>query len=81
MNMVSTTPYHEFLNACLATIDMPEENRYQEALWHKENIEEESVDLKVFKIGSVVLVDSGVAFTPVNNPIELQNVRDIKGPD
>ena len=40
---------------------MSEEDKYEEALWYKKNSEEESDDLKVFKIGSVVLVDSGAA--------------------
>ena len=40
---------------------MSEEISKKKALCYKEIAEEESDDLKVFKIGSVVLVDSGAA--------------------
>ena len=70
--------YNDYLNARLATTHMSEEDKYEEAIWHKENLENEN-DVKVYKIGSVILVDSGAAFTSVNESIQLQNRKNIRG--
>ena len=70
--------YNDYLNARSATTRMSEEDRYEEAIWHKENLENEN-DVKVYKIGSVILVDSGAAFTSVNESIQLQNRKNIRG--
>ena len=62
----------------MATTHMSEEDKYEEAIWHKENLENEN-DVKVYKIGSVILVDSGAAFTSVNESIQLQNRKNSRG--
>ena len=73
--IVSVSRYNDYLNACSATRNMSEGNKYEETIWYKENSEEEQ-DVKVCKIGSVILVDSGAAFTSVNESIKLhQNIR------
>ena len=67
--------YLDFINACSTTMNMSEEDKYEEALWYKENSEQESDDVKVYKIGTLMFVDSGAAFTSVNESIELQNLK------
>ena len=44
---------------------MSEVDRYEESIWYRENSEEEN-DVKVYKIGSIIFVDSGAAYTSVN---------------
>ena len=63
---VSATSYNDFINACSATSGMSEENNYEEALYYKDGTDDEVDDIKVYKIGSVILVDSGTVFTSVN---------------
>ena len=60
------------MDACNATSNMSEKDDYEEVSWYKDNSDEEFDDLKEYKIGSVILVDSGAAFTLVNKSIELQ---------
>ena len=55
-------------------MNMSEEDRYKKALSYTEHFDGES-DVKMYKIGSVMLMDSGGAFTSVNDSIDLQNVR------
>ena len=76
MDVVSR--YSDYLSVCSATMNMSEEYKYEEAIWYKENLEEEC-DVKVYRIGTVILVDSGAAFTSVNNSIKLQNLKNISG--
>ena len=57
---------------------MSEEENYEEALSYKDGTDDEVDDVKVYKIGSVILVDSGAAVTPVNDSIELVNQRKVK---
>ena len=61
----------------LVTMDMSEKDMYEEALWYRENSEEFN-DVKVYKIGTVILVDSCAALTSVNESIELQNLKNIR---
>ena len=76
VSIVSKFLYLDYKNACTTTMDMFEKDMYEEALWCRENSEEFD-DVKVCKIGSVILVNSGVAFTSVNESIELQNLKNI----
>ena len=36
-------------------------------------------DLKVFKVGSVLQVDSWAAYTSVNDSTEVQNIKNVQG--
>ena len=71
VSIVSKSLYLDYDNACTATatMNMSEEDKCEEALWY---------NVKVYKVGSVILVDSGAAFTSVNEFIELQNLKNIK---
>ena len=65
-----------YADACAATMDMSEKEMYEEALWYKENLEK-SDDVKVYKLGSIMLVNSGAAFTSVNDTMKLRNLRHV----
>ena len=58
---------------------MTEKDNCEEALLYSESTEDELKDLKVYNIGSVFLIHGGAAFLSVNDSIELQNMRKIKG--
>ena len=64
VSIVSKPLYLDYENASTATMDTSEKDMYEEALWYREN-SEESDDAKVYKVGSIILVDSGAAFTSV----------------
>ena len=53
VRIASKSLYLDFINACSATMDMSEEDKYEEALWYKENSEEESDDVEMYKIGLI----------------------------
>ena len=63
VNIVSTNFKLDIVNACSAASGMSEKENYEEALFYKDHIDDEMEDLKVYKIGSIILVDSGAAFT------------------
>ena len=70
---ISATSYMDFINA------WSEENNYEDAVYYKDGTDNEVDDVKVYKIGSVLLVDGGAAFTSMNDSIELENSRKVKG--
>ena len=75
VNVVSR--YSDYLSASSEKMNMSEEDKYEEALWYTGNLDEE-YDVKVYKIGSLILVDSAAAFTSVNESIKLQNLKNIR---
>ena len=64
-SIASKSYYLDYINACTATIDMSEEDRNEEAISYLESQDEDLQGVGVYKIGSVILVDSGAAFTSI----------------
>ena len=78
-SIASKSYYLDYINACTATIDMSEEDRDEEAISYLESQDEDLQGVGVYKIGSVILVDSGAAFTSVIESIKLQNLKNVRG--
>ena len=74
VSIVSKSLYLDYENACTAMMNISEEDKYKDALCYTANFDGE-YDITVYKI----LVDNGAVFTPVNESIESQNLKNIRG--
>ena len=79
VKIVSSTPYLNCINVCSTTSWMSEKDDYEEKLFYRESAEDELEDLKLCKIGSVVLVHSSAIFTYMRNFLELKALRKVTG--
>ena len=77
VKIISATSYR--YSACSATSEISKEDHYEQALLYRDCIEDELDYLKVYKVGSMALVDSGKAHTFVKYSLELSNINKTKG--